>query len=61
MKRLWKCLDVKLSWANRVPVLWNLNPNLLEMYHEHCDADVGLHGTGEVGIAITTDEVHADE
>jgi hypothetical protein len=47
--------------GNRVPVLWSLNANLLEMYHEHCDADVGLHGTGEVGIAVTKDEAHADE
>jgi hypothetical protein len=47
--------------GHRVPVLWNLNPDLLEMYHEHCDADVGLCGTGEVGIAATEDEAHADK
>lgn len=46
--------------GNKVPVLWNLNPNLLEMYREHCDADVGLLGTGEIGIPVTKDEVHAE-
>jgi hypothetical protein len=32
----------------------------LEMYHEKCDADVGLLGTGEVGIPVTEDDVHAE-
>jgi hypothetical protein len=47
--------------GHRAPVLWTLNPDLLEMYHEHCDADIGLYGTGEVGIAVTKDEAHADK
>jgi len=46
--------------GNKVPVLWNLNSDLLEMYHEHCDADVGLLGTGEIGIPVTEDEVQAE-
>jgi hypothetical protein len=45
--------------GNRVPVLWNLNKNLLDIYHKHCDADVGLLGTGELGIPVTLDENHA--
>jgi hypothetical protein len=47
--------------GHHVPVLWNLNPDLLKMYHEHCDADVGLYGTGKVGIAVTEDEAHVDK
>jgi hypothetical protein len=45
--------------GNRVPVLWNLNKNLLDIYHKHCDADVGSLGTGELGIPVTLDENHA--
>lgn len=45
--------------GNRVPVLWNLNRNLLDIYHKHCDADVGSLGTGELGIPVTLDENHA--
>jgi hypothetical protein len=46
--------------GNRAPVIWNLNQDLLELYHEHCDADVGSLGTGELGIPVTLDEKHAD-
>ena len=45
--------------GHRVPVLWNLNGDLLQMYHEHCDADVGILGTGDMGIPLTTSEAQA--
>jgi len=46
--------------SHRVPVLWNLNPNFLELYHEHCDADIGLYGTGLVGIPVSENETQAE-
>ena len=46
--------------GNKVPVLWNLNSDLLEMYHEHCDADVGSLGTAQVGVPVTKDETQAE-
>jgi hypothetical protein len=46
--------------GNRVPVLWNLSPNFLQMYHEHCDADVGSLGTGMEGMPMSEDEVQVE-
>ena len=36
-----------------------LNENFLQLYHDKCDADVGLHGTADVGIPVTKDASHA--
>lgn len=46
--------------SNRVPAIWNLNQDVLELYYEHCDADIGSLGTGELGIPVTLDEKHAE-
>jgi hypothetical protein len=46
--------------GHRVPVLWNLTPNFLRMYHEHCDADVGLLGTGTESMPVSQDEVQVE-
>ena len=46
--------------GHRVPVLWHLNENLLQIYHQHCDADVGQYGSGDIGIPISEDETQAE-
>jgi hypothetical protein len=46
--------------SNRVPAIWNLNQDVLELYYEHCDAGIGSLGTGELGIPVTLDEKHAE-
>ena len=46
--------------GHRVPVLWHLNENFLELYHEHCDADVGQYGTASLGIPISENETHVE-
>lgn len=46
--------------GNRVPVLWNLNLELLEMYHEFCGADIGQFGTASLGIPISENQAQAE-
>eukprot|EP00547_Thalassionema_nitzschioides_P003449 CAMPEP_0194200592 /NCGR_PEP_ID=MMETSP0156-20130528/1126_1 /TAXON_ID=33649 /ORGANISM="Thalassionema nitzschioides, Strain L26-B" /LENGTH=895 /DNA_ID=CAMNT_0038925605 /DNA_START=103 /DNA_END=2790 /DNA_ORIENTATION=- len=45
-----------LMSGNRVPVVWGGPFELLKLYHEECDADVGEWGNGYAGIPETVDE-----
>lgn len=48
--------------GNRVPVIWGSgNWDLLKLFHETVDADVGEFGNGFSGIEATRDEAHALE
>jgi len=46
--------------GNRVPVIWGGTFELLKLYHEEVDADVGEYGNGFFGLPITKDEAHAE-
>jgi len=45
-----------LMSGNRVPVVWGGPFELLKLYHEECDADVGEWGNGYGGLPETVDE-----
>ena len=46
--------------GNRVPVIWGPPFELLRMFHEDADVDVGEWGNGFVGIPITMNETHSE-
>lgn len=48
-----------LMSGNRVPVVWGPPFDLLKLYHEEADADVGEWGTGFAGVPETTSEEQA--
>jgi hypothetical protein len=48
--------------GNRVPIIWGAgNWDLLKLFHETVDADVGEFGNGFAGIEAVRDEAHALE
>lgn len=49
-----------LMSGNRVPVIWGGPFELLKLYHEECDADVGEWGNGFSGLPETVDEKQAE-
>jgi hypothetical protein len=48
-----------LLGGRKVPFLWSLKPNILQLWHERADVDVGTHGTGRAGLpfASTVEEL----
>ena len=48
-----------LMSGNRVPIIWGAPFDLLKLYHEEGDADVGEWGTGYAGLPETTSEEQA--
>jgi len=46
--------------GNRVPLIWGGPFDLLQLYHEEVDADVGEFGNGYIGLPTTEDEVQAE-
>ncbi len=47
--------------GNRVPILWNGFLEMLEIYHNQADVDVGGPGTGLRGIPVTESNEHASK
>jgi hypothetical protein len=48
-----------LIGGNRVPVLWNGFSDVLELFHNQADVDVGGPGTGLLGIPLTESKEQA--
>ena len=48
-----------LMSGNRVPIVWGAPFDLLKLYHDEADADVGEWGTGYAGLPETTSEEQA--
>lgn len=52
---------LSLLGGEKVPILWNLSPNVARALHKFADVDIGHFGTSMAGIPVTTDTVDAEE